>query len=58
MVLWRFDGPKIGGCWRGEVREGWRVEEPPHKGKGEGGEGGCRMGGGACGVVTGKWDII
>jgi hypothetical protein len=30
-----------------------------YRGKGEGGEGGCGMGGGrSCGGVTGKWDSI
>ena len=36
---------QVGGCWRGEAGEGEWVREHPHRGIGNGGEGGCGMGG-------------
>jgi hypothetical protein len=33
----------VGGCWSGGAGEGRRVREHLHRGKGEGGEGGCEM---------------
>jgi len=49
--------PCVGRCWRvcGAGEDRW-VGEHTHRGIWKGGEGRCGVG--ACGEVTGKWDII
>ena len=39
MVLWGLDAPEEGDARAGEVGVGELVEEQPHRGKGEGGDG-------------------
>lgn len=50
--------PQCRGVLEGWSMRGWVGREHPHRGKEEGGEGGCGMGEGGCGGESMKWDII